>query len=398
MALDRVDIYGSTTDTFASASVVTQGTYRATHPNAGDEKTWYYWAIPYDKLGGEGTRYPSGATGGVSCKSYGQAGTALALTNGKLVVTQNSPSANQLKIEVKTASGNDPSASDPIDVAFINTLGAYSSSAITAALSLTIPNGNTLGTVSNLPARVWVLLFNDSGTLRLAVTRRFDGSVIYPLVDFGWATATSEADVGAGNMDSAGIIYASTAVLSSPYRVIGYFQLGSSFTAGQWDFALGNKVLAGSGTPMPGDVLQTKTRIDKTVTTGTTTIPFDDTIPQSTEGVEVVNATGVSPQDTVNAAELEISANVAYSVAANLTLSVFSDATPNALASSFGYVPAADAPLDMYLKHIKSIESGSFSWRIGGSTAGTLTVNGVAGARKLGATLATTAFLREIQV
>src|SRR3954465_13172576 len=69
IALDHVDIYASQTDTFASASAVAQGTLRALHADAGEEQTWYYWGIPYDKLGGAGTRYPSGATGGVACTS-----------------------------------------------------------------------------------------------------------------------------------------------------------------------------------------------------------------------------------------------------------------------------------------------------------------------------------------
>lgn len=399
-SLSAVEVHASLTNDRATATKVGEGQTDFLHAGLSEEVTWYYWIKARNKVlsGSYGPWHPSSATAGVASKALGQAGTSLALTNGKLVVTHNAPSANQLKIEVKTAAGTDPSASDPIYVAFVNNSGAYSTVAITSALSLTIPNGNTIGTVSNLAFRIWVLLFNDAGTLRLAVTRRFDGSIVYPLADFGQETVSSEATVGAGNMDSAGVIYSSTAILLAPYRIIGYFESTGMATAGQWDTAVGNVVLSGPSTPKPGDVLQEKTRIDKTVTTGTTTIPFDDTIPQNTEGVEVVNNTGLAAQSLANAAELEISLNAAYSVAANLTLSVFSTAGASALASSFDYVPAANAPHHMQLKHVKAMESGSFFWRAGGDAAGTLTVNGTGGARKLGGTLATAAVLREIQV
>jgi hypothetical protein len=105
IALDHVDIYASQTDTFASASVVAQGTLRALHANAGEGQAWFYWGIPYDKLGAAGTRYPAGATGGVACTSLDQVGLAFGLSNGKLVA---SVAGSELTIAVKTAAGNDP--------------------------------------------------------------------------------------------------------------------------------------------------------------------------------------------------------------------------------------------------------------------------------------------------
>ena len=87
--------------------------------------------------------------------------------NGTLVP---SVAANALTIAIKTLAGNDPSAADPVHVVLRNATAAtgnYVVLAITAATSLVISSGSTLGAASNTPFRVWIVGFNDAGTFRL---------------------------------------------------------------------------------------------------------------------------------------------------------------------------------------------------------------------------------------
>jgi hypothetical protein len=238
IALDHVDIYASQTDTFASAAVKTQGTLRALHADAGEEQTWYYWGIPYDKLGAAGTRYPSGATGGVACTSFGRAGLLFGgLSNGKIVA---SVAANALTVAVKSAAGNDPGTSDPniIFTALPNATvsnGSYQVRQITAALSLVISSGSTLDAANNAPFRLWVLLIDDGGTLRLGIIKCTDVNryIIYP-ISGSIISATSEG--GAGAADSSGVVYANATVTSKPFRILGYLEWSSGLaTAGNME-------------------------------------------------------------------------------------------------------------------------------------------------------------------
>jgi hypothetical protein len=405
IALDHVDIYASQTDTFASATVKTQGTLRALHADAGEEQTWYYWGIPYDKLGAAGTRYPSGATGGVACTSLGRSGLLFGgLSNGKIVASVGS---NALTVAVKSAAGNDPGTSDPniIFTALPNATvsnGSYQVRQITAALSLVISSGSTLDAANNAPFRLWVLLIDDGGTLRLGIIKCTDVNryVIYP-ISGSIISATSEG--GAGAADSSGVVYANATVTSKPFRIIGYLEWSSGLAAvGTWDVAPDIIRMHGLGDKKPGDIVQqTIIRDSSTTASNTTTIPDDNTIPQSTEGSAMAFFDiAMAATSKVNLIDYDAQISVSHHTGnCHMIGAMFIDAAAGASVADSCKIPAADDIGRLFLNRRvipSDTSSHTYKIRVGGGAAGTWTVNGVNGGTWLGAVLSTTASAREL--
>lgn len=150
-----------------------------------------------------------------------------------------SRSGNAETIAVKTLAGTDPSVTDPVRVGFAKTDGTFEVLELTAALSLTISSGSTLGAVSGAEFKVAVVLINDAGTLRLGAMGRPSG-----IRDNSVVSSTAEG--GAGAADTARTIYTGTAVTSKRARVLGYltYTLG---TAGTWDTAPSDILLTRAG-------------------------------------------------------------------------------------------------------------------------------------------------------
>lgn len=159
------------------------------------------------------------------------------LSNCTLAV---SAAASALTVALKDNAGNDPSATAPCYVNFRNVTGATGSTtlvSVTAATSVVVSSGSTLGVSSTTAFRIWIVGFNDGGTFRLGVFNATTGIAttvrIYPLSGDGIASSTAEG--GAGAADSAGVFYTGTAVSSKAYRVLGYAEWSSSgLTAGTW--------------------------------------------------------------------------------------------------------------------------------------------------------------------
>lgn len=398
LMLDTVEFYASTANDFSTASKVVEGKPEALHVGLIEEQAYYYWAIPRAVNGSKGAVYPTSPTGGQSCTAIGMSGLAYGLANGKLVA---SVASNNLTIAIKTIAGNDPSASDPVFIAFQHatlTEGRYQIREITAALSFTINSGNTLGATNATALRLWVILFDDAGTLRLAASNRCDGTTVYVLTDHGISSALSETEVGAGNMDFVNGIYAGHIVSTKPYRLLGYLEWPSGLTtAGTWDAAPSIVRLLGVNMPTPGTVIQGSV-IEETGAggIGSTTVPFDNTIPTASEGNALGSSIPITCASNANLIETEITANLAYSVAARMILTVCN--STDALKACWAYVPGADDTVSMLLRHSLrgSTSTITFNWRAGGDAAGTAYVNATSAGQKLGGVLTTRKTVREI--
>ena len=189
--------------------------------------------------------------------------------NGALQVTA---AANALTIAVKTQAGADPSAGDPVAATFRNvtgTTGTATTVSLTAANSLVVSSGSTLGITSVNAFRLWVVGFNDGGTFRLGVFNAFDLVNAFPLLE-GIANATAEG--GAGGADNAGIIYANATVTSKAMQILGYIEWSASglVTAGTWTTT--NLIAVQMMTPgikKPGDTLRSYYKTDTTSTSNT---------------------------------------------------------------------------------------------------------------------------------
>lgn len=141
-----------------------------------------------------------------------------------------------------------------------------------------------------------------------------------------------------------------------------------------------------------GKVVQVVNYQTGAVSTGTTVVLADDSIPQNTEGTEFMTL-AITPADTSNILKIESTVNVAASVAGYLVSSVFQDSTAGALASSFAY--NAGVITFTHWMVAGTTSSTTFKIRVGNSVASTVTFNGFAGARKYGGVLASSITITE---
>lgn len=134
--------------------------------------------------------------------------------------------SSALTISLKQADGStDPSSGNSAcKVAFPANDGSYNVRSSTAATSLVISSGSTLGHTSAKDAYIYVYALDNSGTIELAASSK--------LFDEGTLTSTT-AEGGAGAADSATAIYSTTARTTKPIRLIGRLFSNQS-TAGTW--------------------------------------------------------------------------------------------------------------------------------------------------------------------
>jgi len=140
---------------------------------------------------------------------------------------------------------------------------------------------------------------------------------------------------------------------------------------------------------------------DGAMATGTTLVPFDDTIPQNNEGDEYITQ-AITPTASANLLEINLVAEVASSVDNHMIAALFQDSTANALAvSSKNMGGSANRNQVMnftYVMTADTVAATTFKLRIGGTTTGTTTFNGNAGAAKMGGTYASSIVIKEITV
>jgi hypothetical protein len=124
------------------------------------------------------------------------------------------------------------------------------------------------------------------------------------------------------------------------------------------------------------------------VATGTTTIPYDDSIPQqSTEGTLFLSR-AITPQSATNRLVIEAVVHLSSSAAARyMTVALFQDSTADAIAAVAEYVDAANGATTITLRHEMAAGTTSattFKIHAGTDGAATVTFNGNATARRFG--------------
>lgn len=152
------------------------------------------------------------------------------LLNGQIVTSVGS---NALTIAIKGADGNDPSSTNPVSVAFRSatlTTSGYTIRKITAALSLVVSSGSTLGHASALACHLFVYLIDNSGTVELAVSNLPPD---YPGTFANTRLISTTAEGGAGAADSATGIYSTTARSNVPWVCVAMCK-STQTTAGTW--------------------------------------------------------------------------------------------------------------------------------------------------------------------
>lgn len=296
-----------------------------------------------------------------------------------------SVSSNVLTIKITQPDGSDPSAINPLYVSFPSdpTSGAlFEGRHIVAPLSMTLGNGSNLATANNTPFRIWVVLFDDGGTLRLGAINCFTGVTLFPLVE-GIASSTAE---GGGTATLAGTFYTGTAVTSKPYRIVGYLEWTSGLaTAGAWSSAPDLVQMQSVAGKLPGEIVQDYAEeTSASSSAAATTIPFDGTTPQLSEGNLLIQiGSNFTPKSTANRLIVEVSCHVAYSVGTKIAMALFKNlaSTPTANADAIAWswdTIVADTPMRMQMIHIGRTLYTSplvFVVQVGGSSAGTIYLN-----------------------
>ncbi len=318
-----------------------------------------------------------------------------------------SVAANALTITLSGYDGTALSSTNKAQFMFRNVTAGTGTTAVvesTANLTLTISSGSTLGATSAVPFRVWIVLLNDGGTLRLGAINCSTTSnlvpnstaIIYPLSDD--SIASSSAEGGAGGADSAGTIYTGSAVTSKAMRVLGYMDF-SLTTAGTWDEAPDKVQLWQTGMKLPGDIVGSSYKRDGATTTTTTTLPGDNTVPQNTEGAEFTTL-AYAPSSAANLLFIDGNAYVATdTTSSHAALALFQDTTADAIVTAVNHTAGTNAATKIAL-HFETIASSTtsrtYKLRYGVNAGGTTRVNGSGGAGLYGGVLDSCIRVQEI--
>lgn len=142
------------------------------------------------------------------------------------------------------------------------------------------------------------------------------------------------------------------------------------------------------------------------VATGTTILPYDDTIPQNTEGDQYMSLS-ITPTHAANTLIIDVvihlASNVPGTVIPHFAAALFQDSTANALAVGAQVCGIdADQPQQINFRHVMlagTTSATTFKVRGGIDLAATTTFNGgtSAGSRKYGGALASSITIMEIE-
>ncbi len=179
------------------------------------------WTVPTNT----GTNRFAMTTDGTGTSRWAPAVGSAEILNYSLLVTVG---ANALTVALKGANGNDPSPTNPVDLYFRSATSGTGTTTVlpsTAALSITIPSGTTLGMLSNQPESIYAYAMNNSGVpvLGLATTN---------FVDEGSMQSTTAIASGTSRVT----LYSTSGLSSLPTRLLGRIKTTQA-TAGTYALA-----------------------------------------------------------------------------------------------------------------------------------------------------------------
>lgn len=119
---------------------------------------------------------------------------------------------------------------------------------------------------------------------------------------------------------------------------------------------------------------------------GTTLLPYDDTIPQNNEGDQYLTL-AITPTSATNILKIHVVLLLSNSQANSLTVALFQDSIANGLAATTSYISASNEFLTVpliYSMVAGTTSSTTFKVRAGGFTSGTTYLNGSTANRKFG--------------
>ena len=162
-----------------------------------------------------------------------------------------------------------------------------------------------------------------------------------------------------------------------------------------------DKIVPVDGVPTGGGggIVQVVSTQTGAVSSSTTQIPYDDTIPQITEGFEVMTRT-ITPKFSTSKLLISVVCHLSASANSLPTTALFLGSTANAIASSITHAfGLQDYPKCHNFSHFMTAGTTSqltFRVRCGMNQSGTTTFNGRSGSRLNGGTLASSITIMEI--
>lgn len=172
-----------------------------------------------------------------------------------------------------------------------------------------------------------------------------------------------------------------------------YFQTDTN-NAYSWNGA--TWILIGSASSI---VVQVKNTQTGAVNTGTTQMPFDDSIPQNNEGDEYMTL-AITPVSATNKLKIDVVCFASHlGTSVWQTTALFKDSTADALAANSFFETTATAGQACTFTHYMTSGTTSaitFKVRCGANAATTTTFNGQSSARRLGGVMASSITITEI--
>jgi hypothetical protein len=303
-----------------------------------------------------------------------------------------SVASNHLTIALKDNAGNDPSAGSPCNVWFrsaTHATGSWVQRTVTAATSVVLNSGSTLGTSNSTAFRVWVTLIDTGSTAVLGVSVQSTAVRVHPLNP--GVVKSSTACNACTNATAAAVIYSTAAQTSRPFIILGYAEWGSGLaTAGAWSSGPTHIQSFNAGVKRPGEQVQVVRLPDGALATGTTTIPFDNTTPQNTEGDQYLSQ-DITPESSANILRVRFRVHLTSSAASGVLMAtLFQDSAANALATAWTPNISGSQPGQIsgdYQARAATTSATTFKVRAGNNQAGTTSFNGFGGSAFFNGTL-----------
>lgn len=147
-----------------------------------------------------------------------------------------------------------------------------------------------------------------------------------------------------------------------------------------------------------GVPIQISDGVTTSMTTTTTILPVDDTVPTSSEGAEVMTK-AITPKSASSVLRVDVTVFGAASTAAHIAAALFKDSDVTAVAAGAHYIGTANKMTGVSFRYYMTAGTTSeimFKVRAGLDVAGTFTFNGASGARLSGAVCSSSIRITEI--
>ena len=222
------------------------------------------------------------------------------------------------------------------------------------------------------------------------------------LSDIATALTSSLAKDGqtvpTANIPMGGFKLTGLAAGTVPGDTVRFEQVGAlALTQGAAASGANTDITSLAGHPVGKMIAQIQTLQTGALATGTTILPFDNTIPQNTEGDQYLSL-AITPQSATSTLEIDVELIVSHSTSVNVSAALFQDATAGALAAAGALQQTGTGLVNLKFKHVMTSGTASattFKVRAGGNAAGTTTLNGQAGAQFFGGVMASRITIKE---